>query len=88
MLFQIIFQIFFSVEKVDDSTFDDGQFRFSCFDIVTILKNGQPLLGSAGDEFDVEDDPALQGKDSSIFFLYLRILFNILTHSGVISNVC
>ncbi len=49
------------VEKVEDATKDDGKFLFSSFDILTVLKNGETLLGSAGDEFDIDEDLAAQG---------------------------
>ena len=39
----------------------DGRLQFSQFDIVKVLEHGEPLLGSAGDEF-TEEDPALEGK--------------------------
>lgn len=37
-------------------TVDDGRFKFDSFDILTVVKHGEPLLGSAGDEFDMDDD--------------------------------
>ena len=34
----------------------NGRFKFESFDILTVVKHGEPLLGSAGDEFDMDDD--------------------------------
>ena len=55
-----------AVEKQEakDNFKDDGSFRFDSFDILTVIKYGEPLLGSAGDEFDIdEDSSSSQGKD-------------------------
>lgn len=39
----------------------NGRLRFEEFDITTVLEKGEKLLGSAGDEYDFEEDPALAG---------------------------
>eukprot|EP00794_Sanderia_malayensis_P009222 gene9222-10196_t len=52
------------VEKMEDAFTDQGKFFFSSFDILKVLKNGEPLVGSAGDEFDLEDDSNMEGCSS------------------------
>ena len=51
----------YSVEKQEwqEAPEDDGKFKFEAFDILTVIKHGEPLLGSAGDEFDIEEDSSL-----------------------------
>lgn len=39
----------------------DGKLNFNEFDISVVLEKGEKLLGSAGDEFDVEDDANIAG---------------------------
>lgn len=46
------------IENIDVT----GRLRFEDFDIQTVLEKGEKLLGSAGDEYDMEEDPVLKGK--------------------------
>ena len=39
----------------------DGKLNFNEFDISVVLEKREKLLGSAGDEFDVEDDASIAG---------------------------
>lgn len=41
----------------------DGRLRFEDFDILTVLEKGEKLLGSAGDEYDMEEDPVFKGNE-------------------------
>lgn len=45
----------------DEEKVNDGKLKFEQFDILTVLERGEKLLGSAGDEFDMEEDSALEG---------------------------
>ena len=54
---------------------DDGRFKFESFDILTVIQHGEALLGSAGDEFDVDEDSSssqgkMDGLSSSVAFYY------------------
>ena len=46
---------------------DDGRFKFDSFDILAVVRHGEPLLGSAGDEFDMEEDPSASQGIVSVF---------------------
>lgn len=65
MLYFLLFQI---ENNEDEEKVNDGKLKFEQFDILTVLEQGEKLLGSAGDEFDMEEDSALEGNHCKFYF--------------------
>ena len=65
----VLIWFWFSVkqEEGDSTALDDGRFKFDSFDILAVVRHGEPLLGSAGDEFDMEEDPSASQGIVSVF---------------------
>ena len=65
-------------EEIEGPTVDDGRFKFDSFNILSVVKFGEPLLGSAGDEFDIEDDSSSSSQGIDIV---MQVVFCLSTTS-------